>query len=312
MCCWLSWWVVVNTTEGMCWLLNGPLARYVKLRVAHAPGMPGTFSPPRRVCDPDMHHGTCVTHVLWCMPGSLTSGFLWSWWRGKRSRHSRRMRNRQYYVPGKRPMAACFLADLTHNTSAVVCTTTNQDSQQHMIGQFLFYHEYKAINSDELSSPQGSNYCVVTKIQHWFWKLIGTKQVTEPFSEWCSSLLTHIWAFAGSGYGFSPGWCQVITWTNSGLSSVGDLKTNSSKFWIKLMIFFEEISFDHVVCEAVTTVECRYNGNAVRHTILHSAIQWQQQNWNQISNSQQTPIPRPHGRAMGCLFWGFWRKLIAL
>ena len=25
-----------------------------------------------------MHHGTCVTHVLWCMPGSLTSGFLWN------------------------------------------------------------------------------------------------------------------------------------------------------------------------------------------------------------------------------------------
>ena len=42
---------------------HGPLARYVKLRVAHAPGMPGTFSPPPRVIDPDMHHGTCVTHV---------------------------------------------------------------------------------------------------------------------------------------------------------------------------------------------------------------------------------------------------------
>ena len=27
-------------------LLHGPLTRYVKLRVAHAPGMPGTFSPP--------------------------------------------------------------------------------------------------------------------------------------------------------------------------------------------------------------------------------------------------------------------------
>ena len=26
-------------------LVNGPLARYVKIRVAHAPGMPGTFSP---------------------------------------------------------------------------------------------------------------------------------------------------------------------------------------------------------------------------------------------------------------------------
>ena len=49
-----------------------PLARYVKLQVAHAPGMPGTFSPPPRVNDPDMHHGTCVP---WCMPGSLTSGF---------------------------------------------------------------------------------------------------------------------------------------------------------------------------------------------------------------------------------------------
>ena len=44
------------------------------LRVAHEPGMPGTLSPPPRVSDADMHHGTCVTHVPWCMPGSLTSG----------------------------------------------------------------------------------------------------------------------------------------------------------------------------------------------------------------------------------------------
>ena len=77
-------------------------ARYVKLRVAHAPGMPGWFSPPPQVRDPDMHHGTCVTHVPWCMPGSLICIFLWSWWRGKRSRHSRRMRNPQVYVSGKR------------------------------------------------------------------------------------------------------------------------------------------------------------------------------------------------------------------
>ena len=51
------------------------------------------FSPPPLVSDPDMHHGTCVTHVPWCMRGSLTRGFLWSRWRGKRSRHSRRIRN---------------------------------------------------------------------------------------------------------------------------------------------------------------------------------------------------------------------------
>ena len=88
---------------------NWPLAKYVKLRVVHAPGMPGTFSPPPRVSDPDMLHGTCVTHVPWCMPGSLTSGFLWSRWQGKRSRHFRRMRNPQFYVYGKRPMTVLLI-----------------------------------------------------------------------------------------------------------------------------------------------------------------------------------------------------------
>ena len=86
---------------------NGPLARYVQLRVAHALGMPETFSSPPRVSDPDMHHGTCV-NVPRCMPGSLTNGFLWGRRRGKRSRHSRRMRNPQFYVSGKRPMASCL------------------------------------------------------------------------------------------------------------------------------------------------------------------------------------------------------------
>ena len=79
-----------------------PVTRCVILRVAHAPGMPGTFSPPPRFSDPDMPHGTCVTYVQWCMSGSLTSGFLWRRWRGKLSR---RMRNPQFCVSGKRPMA---------------------------------------------------------------------------------------------------------------------------------------------------------------------------------------------------------------
>ena len=84
--------------------MDGPLARYVKSRVAHASGMPGTFSPPPWISDPDMHHDTCVTHVPWCMSGSLNSDVLWSRLRVKRSRHSRRMRNLQFYVSGKRPM----------------------------------------------------------------------------------------------------------------------------------------------------------------------------------------------------------------
>ena len=62
-----------------------------KIVGAHAPGMSETFSPPPRVSDLDMHHGTWMTHVPWCMRGSLTSGFLWSrLWR-KRSWHSRRI-----------------------------------------------------------------------------------------------------------------------------------------------------------------------------------------------------------------------------
>ena len=43
-------------------------------------GNAGNVFPCRRlqrkllVSDPDMHHGTCVTHVPWCMSGSLTRG----------------------------------------------------------------------------------------------------------------------------------------------------------------------------------------------------------------------------------------------
>ena len=88
---------------------HGPLARYVKLRVAHASGMPGMVSPTPWVSDPDMNHGTCVTHVPLCISGSLTTGFLWNWWRRKRSRHSRCMRKPQFYVSGKRPIAEVLL-----------------------------------------------------------------------------------------------------------------------------------------------------------------------------------------------------------
>ena len=80
----------------------GPFARYTK---SGLPGMPGTLFPPTRFSDPDMHHDTCVTHVPWCMLGSLTGSFIWIRWRGKRSRHSRCMRNPQFYESGERPMS---------------------------------------------------------------------------------------------------------------------------------------------------------------------------------------------------------------
>ena len=80
--------------------------------------MPGTFFPPSRVSDPDIHHGTCMTHVPWCMLGSLTSGSLWSRWRGKRSRYSQRTRNRQFYVSVKRPMPRLLFTLASHALGA--------------------------------------------------------------------------------------------------------------------------------------------------------------------------------------------------
>ena len=58
------------------------------------------------VSDPNMHHGTCVTHVPWCMMGLLTSMsvLLNRGSGGKRYRHSQRMRNPAFYVSGKKPM----------------------------------------------------------------------------------------------------------------------------------------------------------------------------------------------------------------
>ena len=83
---------------------HGPLARYVKLRVANAPGMSVAFSPTRGLAIPTYITARAVTHVPWCMLGSLTSCFLWSRWRRKGSQHSWRMCNPLFYVSGKRPM----------------------------------------------------------------------------------------------------------------------------------------------------------------------------------------------------------------
>ena len=44
------------------------------------------------------------------------------------------------------------------------------------------------------------------------------------------------------------------------------------------------------------TVRCRYNG--VQYVmILHTALQWQQQNADQIFNSEKTPMACPWGTA---------------
>ena len=66
-----------------CWVGAIPVqwasCRMRKMSFAHAPGMPGTFPHHPLERKPlfgnhSMHHGTYVTHVPWCMLGSLTSG----------------------------------------------------------------------------------------------------------------------------------------------------------------------------------------------------------------------------------------------
>ena len=59
-----------------------PWASYQIRKIADCAcaGNAGNVFPRRRfqrkplVSDPGMHHGTCVTHVPWCMSGSLTCG----------------------------------------------------------------------------------------------------------------------------------------------------------------------------------------------------------------------------------------------
>ena len=121
--------------------LHGPLAGYLKLWDAHAPGMLGTFSPLLQVSDPDMHHGTCVTHVPRCMPGSLTSCFLWNLWWWKRSQHSRRMRNPQFCVSGKRPIDDLIIYDqIILNIPKLIKTDHMMVGHAFVVAKEVFHH----------------------------------------------------------------------------------------------------------------------------------------------------------------------------
>ena len=73
------------------------------------------------VSDPSMHQRTCVTHVPWCMSGSLTRGG------GETFPDSRRMSIPQVYVSGKRPMNFFFNIFLKYQSclTLVQCNKTN-------------------------------------------------------------------------------------------------------------------------------------------------------------------------------------------
>ena len=78
---------------------HGPLTRYVKLRVAHASGMPGTFPPAAEFKgNRELAIPVCITaramHVRIAYPR----------WRGKRSRYSRRIRTRNLRYLARGPL----------------------------------------------------------------------------------------------------------------------------------------------------------------------------------------------------------------
>ena len=66
----------------ICWWFETPWASYQirKIVGCACAGNVGNIFPHRRlqmkplVSNPGIHHGTCVTHVPWCMSGLLTSG----------------------------------------------------------------------------------------------------------------------------------------------------------------------------------------------------------------------------------------------
>ena len=82
----------------------GPLTRYVKLRVAHAPGMPRTFLPTPNSKETASWRSRHASRHVRDARAVMHVGIANPRWLGKRSRHSRRMRNPQY-IFGNRPMA---------------------------------------------------------------------------------------------------------------------------------------------------------------------------------------------------------------
>ena len=90
--------------------MNESLTRYVKLRVGHAPGIPPTSK--ETAIERSRHVWRHVRHTRVVMH----VGIFNPRWQGKRSQHSQRIRNPQFYVSGKRPMHQypCSLA--THRS----------------------------------------------------------------------------------------------------------------------------------------------------------------------------------------------------
>ena len=80
-CCKGSWHDMTSSSPAISWRFPSWASYQIRKIVGCArAGNVGNVYPATRFqrkslfSDPDMHHGTCVTHVPWCMSGSLTHG----------------------------------------------------------------------------------------------------------------------------------------------------------------------------------------------------------------------------------------------
>ena len=70
----------IDNNLALVWVMTWASYQIRKTAGCACTGNAGNVFPTRRlqrkplVSDPDMHHGTCVTHVPWCMSGSLLCG----------------------------------------------------------------------------------------------------------------------------------------------------------------------------------------------------------------------------------------------
>ena len=149
------------------------------------------------VSDPGMHHCKCVTHVPWCMSGSLNCCG-----EGKCSRHSRRMRNWKFYVSGKRPIVWYFLPErASHNVATRWC--------------LYGYHPHDTHNTTEpfqshmlltLWGPSITSAILHKTISNTFWFYSNFTEVCFQWFNWQRSSI-------GSGSGLAQGRRQAFNWT---------------------------------------------------------------------------------------------------
>ena len=171
-------------------------------------GNAGNVFPPPRVSDPDMHHDTCVTHVPWCMPGSLTSCFLWSRWRENRSRHSMRMHNSQFCVSGKRPinptinLSNISSGDMARATIMYLCIPTlPEDRLCISLSAIALYSlacsKRDILNHDNHKKYQKLCYSVHINFNFWLnWWISNLFMISKALLEHYFTLLLCYWSIS--------------------------------------------------------------------------------------------------------------------